>query len=64
MLRFCINLLNYLLQDNKYKSVIISGLAVLGICDNNRWLNTEDYMSKYSAVAKLAQMIVVHKGYK
>ncbi|KFX85899.1 hypothetical protein O988_09860 [Pseudogymnoascus sp. VKM F-3808] len=64
VLQFCINLLNHLLQDNKYKSVIISGLAVLGIYDDDRWLNAEDYMSKYSMVAKLAHMIVVHKGYK
>ena len=64
VLQFCINLLNYLLQDNEYKSVIISGLAVLDICNNDRWLNAEDYMSKYSAVAKLACIIVVYKGYK
>jgi hypothetical protein len=36
VLRFCIDLLNHLLQDNKYKSIIISGLVVLGICDNDR----------------------------
>ncbi|KFY65884.1 hypothetical protein V496_02277 [Pseudogymnoascus sp. VKM F-4515 (FW-2607)] len=43
---------------------IISGLAVLGIRDNDGWLNAEDYTSKYSAVAKLAQMMVVHEGYE
>jgi hypothetical protein len=31
ILRFCIVLLDHLLQDNKYKSAIISGLAVLMI---------------------------------
>jgi hypothetical protein len=31
ILRFCIALLDYPLQDNEYKSVIISGLAVLMI---------------------------------
>ena len=25
------------------------------------WLNAKDYMSKYSEVAKLARMIVVHE---
>jgi hypothetical protein len=29
ILRFCIVLLNHLLRDDKYKSAIISGLAVL-----------------------------------
>ncbi|KFZ17490.1 hypothetical protein V501_01694, partial [Pseudogymnoascus sp. VKM F-4519 (FW-2642)] len=64
VLRFCIDLLNHPLQDNEYKSVIISGLAVLGIRDDDGWLNAEDYTSKYSAVAKLARMMVVHEGYE
>ncbi|KFY68109.1 hypothetical protein V496_01286 [Pseudogymnoascus sp. VKM F-4515 (FW-2607)] len=50
--------------NNEYKSVIISGLAVLGIRNNDGWLNAEDYTSKYSAVAKLARMMVVYKGYE
>ena len=33
-LELCITLLNHELGDNKYKSVIISGLAVLGFRDN------------------------------
>ena len=64
VLRFCIDLLNHPLQDNEYKSVIISGLAVLGIRDDDGWLNAEDYTSKYSAVDKLARMMVVHEGYE
>ena len=35
ILQLCIALLNYLLQDNEYKSAIISGLAVLGIRDDD-----------------------------
>jgi hypothetical protein len=64
VLRFCIDLLNHPLQDNEYKSVIISRLAVLGIRDDDGWLNAEDYTSKYSTVAKLARMMVVHEGYE
>lgn len=64
VLRFCIDLLNHPLQDNEYKSVIISRLVVLGIRDDDGWLNAEDYTSKYSVVAKLARMMVVHEGYE
>jgi hypothetical protein len=64
ILRLCIDLLNYLLKDNKYKSAIISGLAVLGIRDNDRWLDAEDYTLKYLAVIKLAKLIVVQEAYK
>jgi len=35
ILQLCIELLNYPLQDNEYKSAIISGLAVLGIRDDD-----------------------------
>ena len=35
-LELCITLLNHELGDNKYKSVIISGLAVLGFWYNKR----------------------------
>jgi hypothetical protein len=52
-------LLNQLLQDNEYKSVLISGLAMLGMREDDRWLDAEDYTPKYSAVIKLARLIVV-----
>ena len=34
VLRFCIDLLDHLLQDNEYESAMISGLAVLGMQDD------------------------------
>jgi len=40
--------LNHLLQESEYKSAIISGLAVLGIRDDDGWLDAEDYTPKYS----------------
>src|SRR5580698_10665273 len=64
VLRFCINLLNHPLKDNEYKSAIISGLAVLGIQDNDGWLDAEDYTLKYSAVIKLARLMVVQEAYE
>jgi len=35
ILTLCIELLNHPLKDNEYRSAIISGLAVLGIRDND-----------------------------
>lgn len=64
VLRLCISLLNYSLQDNEYKSAIISELAILGMKDDGEWLNAEDYTPKYSAVIKLARLIVVQKAYE
>jgi hypothetical protein len=43
---------------------MISRLAVLGIRDDDKWLDAEDYTSKYSAIIKLAKLIVVQEGYK
>jgi hypothetical protein len=54
VLRLCIELLNHLLQDNEYQNVIISRLAIMGIHDDNRWLDAKDYIPKYSAIIKLA----------
>jgi RecQ family ATP-dependent DNA helicase len=64
VLRLCISLLNHPLQDNEYKSAIISGLAVLGMKDDGGWLNAEDYTPKYSAVIKLARLMVVQEAYE
>jgi hypothetical protein len=64
ILQLWIALLNQLLQDDEYKSVLINGLVVLRIREDNRWLDAEDYISKYSAVIKLAQLIIIQKVYK
>lgn len=56
--------MNYLLQDNEYQNVIISILAVIGICNNDGWLDAEDYTLKYSAIIKLAWLIVIQEGYE
>ena len=64
ILRLWIALLNQPLQDDEYKSVLISGLAVLGIREDDGWLDTEDYTPKYSAVIKLARLMVVQEAYE
>jgi hypothetical protein len=60
----CIELLNHPRQDNEYHNVIISALAVMGIRDDDGWLDAEDYTPKYSAIIKLARLIVVQEGFK
>ncbi|KAL5316176.1 hypothetical protein ACEPPN_017054 [Leptodophora sp. 'Broadleaf-Isolate-01'] len=57
ILLFCIALLDRPLQDNEYKSAIISGLAVLIIKGEKGWHDAEDFTTKYSAVIKLARLI-------
>ncbi len=64
VLRFCIMILDHLLQDHEYASAIISGLAVLMIKVNQGWHDAKDFMPKYSAVIKLARLMVVHEAYK
>ena len=54
------SLLNHELEDNKYKSVIISGLAVIGFHEDGGWLNVEDYTTKYLGIIKIAWMLVVY----
>jgi superfamily II DNA helicase RecQ len=63
VLQFCITLLDHELADNQYKSVIISGLAALGLHEGGRWANAEDYTPKLSAVIKLARLMVIQKAY-
>jgi hypothetical protein len=62
ILRLWMALLNHPLQDNEYKSVLISGLAVLGLREDDGWLDAEDYSPKYSAVIKLARLMVINEA--
>jgi RecQ family ATP-dependent DNA helicase len=64
ILRFCIALLDHPLQDDEYKSAIISGLAVLMIKGEKGWYDAEDFTTKYSAVIKLARLMVVQEAYE
>ena len=49
---------------SEYDSVIISGLAILGIRDDGGWVAAIDYTTNYSAVIKLARMTVVQKAHE
>jgi RecQ family ATP-dependent DNA helicase len=63
VLQLCIAMLDQPLQDDEYKSVVISGMAVLGMRDGEGWLDAEDYTPTYSAAIKLARLMVVQEAY-
>lgn len=64
VLDFCITLLDHQLQDNEYQSGLISALAVLGIKEKGGWSDALEYTPKYSAIIKLARLMVVQRGYE
>ncbi|OBT40058.1 hypothetical protein VE00_09314 [Pseudogymnoascus sp. WSF 3629] len=45
-------------------SAIISGLAVMMMKGDKGWHDAEDFTTKYSAVIKLARLMVVHEAYE
>jgi hypothetical protein len=53
-LRLCIGLLDHQLGDNEYDSVLISGLAVIGMRDRGGWLTAADSVGIYSSFIKIA----------
>ena len=62
--RFCISILDHQLQDDEYKSVLISACAALGIREDNGWLGAKEYTPKYSAIIKLARLMVIEEAYQ
>jgi hypothetical protein len=64
ILRLWITILNHPLQDNEYKSVLISALAVLGIREDYGWVDAEDYTPTYSAIIKMSRLMVIQEAYK
>ena len=59
-MKLCVTLLNHKLGNDEYKSVIISGMVVLGFCDDRGWLNAKDYTTKYLGVIKIAYILVLY----
>ncbi|KAK4158624.1 hypothetical protein QBC43DRAFT_305290, partial [Cladorrhinum sp. PSN259] len=58
-LDFLITLLDQQLPHSSYDSVLLSALAVMGIRQDGGWLRPEEYTSIYSAIIKIARMLVV-----
>ncbi|KAK4117939.1 hypothetical protein N657DRAFT_584536, partial [Parathielavia appendiculata] len=49
-------------KDSPYESAVISGLAVMGIRKDGGWVEAIHYTPKYSAVIKMARMLVVYQS--
>ncbi|KXX72843.1 hypothetical protein MMYC01_210575 [Madurella mycetomatis] len=64
--RVCLDLLVALLDHPllgaSYDSVLLSALAALGVRDDGGWLGPEQYTPIYSAVVKVARMLVVRQA--
>ncbi|KAF5520448.1 hypothetical protein CGCA056_v009008 [Colletotrichum aenigma] len=59
-----ISMLDHQLKGGDYSSALLSALAVIGIAENSSWVQITDYTIKYSAVVKVACMLVIHQGWK
>ena len=62
VLALCMRLLDHPLAHSEYDSALISGLAVLAIDQHGGWLSAENYTPKYSAIVKLARLLVVQSA--
>jgi len=58
-----ISVLDHALKDCQYDSVLISCLAVMGIREDGGWVGAVDYTTNYSAVIKVARMLVLCQAY-
>lgn len=56
---FLVTLLDHQLPNSSYDSVLLSALAAMGIRQDGGWLPPDDYTPYYSAVIKVARMLVV-----
>lgn len=64
VLELCIAILDHAWEEGEYDCVLISGLAVLGIEDDDSgWMSPIEYTPIYSAIIKLARLMVVQYAY-
>lgn len=59
-LQVCITLLDHPLLRSEYESVVLSGLAVMGMRADDGWLVAEDYTPKFTGFIKGARTLVVY----
>ncbi|KAM7188699.1 Protein of unknown function (DUF3505) domain containing protein [Rhypophila sp. PSN 637] len=57
-----VSLLDHQYTHSHYESAMISGLAVMGIREDGGWESVENYTPIYSAVIKMARMLVVYQA--
>jgi len=61
-LNIIVVMFNYPYKLTQYKCGIISGLAVMGICKDGGWESPKNYTPIYSAVIKVAWVLVVYQS--
>lgn len=59
---FLLSLLDHNLGDSTYESSLLSGLAVLGIRQDNAWVDAYNYTPIFSAVLKIARILVLYQS--
>ncbi|KXH39658.1 hypothetical protein CSAL01_12557 [Colletotrichum salicis] len=61
-LALLISILDHQLKDSQYQNALVSALAVMGITKEGGWVDIRDYTTKYSAVIKVARMLVIYQA--
>ena len=61
-LDFLVSLLDHPLPGPSYDSVLLSALAIVGIREDGGWATPDNYTPYYSAVIKVARMLVVRQA--
>ena len=51
------------MEQGEYGNTMISGLSVIGIGDDGGWRDVAEYTTTYSAVIKVARMLVLYHAY-
>lgn len=62
-LDFLVALLDHPLPGSSYDSVLLSALAAVGIRDDGGWASPDNYTGYYSAIIKVARMLVVRQAF-
>lgn len=58
-LDFLVSLLDYPIPDSEYDSILLSALAAMGIREDGGWLQPSQYTTTYSAIIKIARIVVI-----
>lgn len=61
-LDFMVALFDHPLKHTHYENAIISGLAVMGLREDGGWVSAENYTPIYSAVIKMARILVAYQA--
>jgi superfamily II DNA helicase RecQ len=62
VLGWAVALFDHDTKNGPYENVVISGLAVLGLRDDGGWADAIDYTYNYSAIIKIARMLVIKQA--